>query len=371
MTKLHFLIFLTIFSSVYLGMHYYVYSRVAGGLFLPSNIRVILRIVFLLSALSFFIGETYSQRVVSPIAKPIAFYGTAWMGVIAIAITVFLLADILRIFFRSESFRYYSTISAVCLTLLLSAYSLFNGTRQPVVKTIELGFQKLPDNLNGFTIVHLSDLHINLAKSQKWLQKIIDKTNGLNPDLIVITGDLIDGDLCKANHFCDTLVRFKSNNGVYAIAGNHEFYAGIELFEKIAENSNITVLRNEKVMIADNIELIGIDDVQTAKRFNEPTDFVDKTLNSINNKNLVILLSHQPDVFDKARRYGVDLQLSGHTHAGQIPPFDIIVQFAFRYPYGLYKRGSSYIYTTSGTDLWGPPMRLFSKNEIIKIVLKK
>ena len=142
------------------------------------------------------------------------------------------------------------------------------------------------------------------------------------------------------------------------------------MFIEIAKNSNITVLRNEKITIADAFELAGIDD-KTGRRFSEVGSDLNSALKNVDFTKPVILLSHQPDIFDEAAKLGVDLQLSGHTHAGQIPPMDLIVMLAFKYPYGLYRKNGSYLYTTSGTGIWGPPMRLFSRCEIVKIVLEK
>jgi uncharacterized protein len=215
----------------------------------------------------------------------------------------------------------------------------------------------------------LSDLHLDFLKSDKWLKDIINKTNNINPDLIVITGDLIDNDLSKIQQFCESLKKLKSKYGVYAVTGNHEFYVGINEFIKVAQHSNIKVLRNEKETISDSIELIGIDD-NTGKRFSEIGSDLKTALKNCDLKKPIILLSHQPDIFSEAVKNGVDLQLSGHTHAGQIPPMDLIVKFYFKYPYGLYHRNLSYLYTTSGTGIWGPPMRLFSRSEIVKIILK-
>jgi hypothetical protein len=288
----------------------------------------------------------------------------------SISITVFFLNDILRYFFTSPVFKFYSTMSAIAVILVLSAYSVVNGLSYPVIKEIKLKTTKLPANISNFTIVQLSDIHINLAKPKKDFEHMVSDVNSLNPDLIVITGDMIDADLTKANHYSDILSKFKSKYGVYACTGNHEFYAGVELFESIAEKSNIIVLRNRNVNIGDIIELAGVDD-KAGRGFGEQGDNLTLALANIDHTKPVVLMSHQPDLFKKAQGMGVDLQLSGHTHAGQIPPLDLIEQFIFKFPNGLYKRGESYIYTTVGTGYWGPPMRLFSRSEIVKIVLEK
>ena len=163
----------------------------------------------------------------------------------------------------------------------------------------------------------------------------MEETNRQNPDLIVLTGDLIDSDICNGLNFCAILKGLKAKYGVFAVTGNHDFYASIDTFMKVANETGITVLRNRNARPADFIELIGVDD-KTGSQFGESgCDLASalKTPNIIDKNKLVILLSHQPDIFDEAVKEGVNLQLSGHTHAGQIPPVDILVQLFFKYPY--------------------------------------
>ena len=335
---------------------------------LSAGIRSWLRILFLLLGMSFFLGEFLTRRFATVWVKPVVYIGTIWFGTIFIALTIFFIIDILRLCFHSQSFRYYSTIVGLVALCIMSIYSVYNGTRRPVVKPVQIKIQKLSDDLNGFRIVQLSDLHLNFMKSKRWLEGVVEKTNELKPDLIVITGDLVDADLCKFREFCVVLKQLNAKYGVFAVTGNHEYYAGIDMFSEIARDSNITVLRNQKTTIADVIELVGIDD-KAGKSFSETGPDLTKAMRDCDLTKLVILLSHQPDVFDKAVDLGVDLQLSGHTHAGQILPIDLIVMCYFKYPYGLYHKNSSYIYTTSGTGTWGPPMRFSSRSEIVKIIL--
>ncbi|MFA5780012.1 MAG: metallophosphoesterase [Elusimicrobiota bacterium] len=374
MTKFYFLFFILIFSSIYLGIHFYVYSRITAGLILSSSVCRYLRLFFLVAAFSFLLGEFLNRRIISLqitsfLIKPFAEFGSIWIGVISIAFTIFVISDVFRIFFHGAAFRHYSVVFSLAVTFLASVYSLYNVAREPVIKELKISTGKLSQKLPGFVIIQLSDLHINFLKSERWLNKIVEKTNRENPDLVVITGDLIDADLCRLDGFCDVLKKIKSKYGIFAVTGNHEFYAGIDKFLDIAKNSNITVLRNEKTTVADAFELAGVDD-KTGRRFSEAGSDLKLALKNCDFTKPVILLSHQPDIFDEAGKLDVDLQLSGHTHAGQIPPMDLIVMLTFKYPYGLYRQSGSYLYTTSGTGIWGPPMRLFSRCEIVKIVLE-
>jgi uncharacterized protein len=359
------IIFISIALSIYFGMHYYVYIRIAKGLEISDKIGLYLKILMALAGLSFFLGEI-TRRYLN--FEPVLHIGVLWLGIIAISFSIFLLKDILGIVLPLKSMQ--ATIGTLVLICLVVGYSIFNVARGPCIKELTIPLRKLPPELSEFTIIQLSDLHLESKNSDKWLSSVVDRTNAFNPDLIVITGDLLDENICQINKLCDIMKRLKSKNGIVAVTGNHEYYAGIHNFLEVVKELNIILLRNSKTIIAGNsIELIGVDDPQ-GRRFGEKGPDLGSALKNVDFAKPVILLSHYPDLFDQATKSGVDLQLSGHTHAGQIPPMDLIVQFYFKYPFGLYHKGSSYLYTTSGTGLWGPPMRLFSRSEIVKITLK-
>jgi predicted MPP superfamily phosphohydrolase len=364
-------LFLLVSSIIYLVLNYYIYSRIKGGLNLSGGTSKILLLFFIIATFSFIPAEILSRHFAQEWIRPFLYLSFAWLGVVSIAIAVFVIIDVLRIFIRGKKFRYYATIIALVTIGLTSGYCLYNQAEKPVIKEIKIPSPKLPPVMSGFTIVQLSDLHLDMSKSENFIKDLVSRTLALKPDLIVITGDLIDTDICKLNDLCKILRRLKAKHGVYAVTGNHEFYAGIPLFMEIAANSDIKVLRNTNILIADAIELVGIDDAFSVKRFVNITikESLSNAFQKVDFSKPVILLSHQPDVFDLARSMGTNLQLSGHTHAGQLPPMDLLIQILFKYPFGLYKRDTAYLYTTCGSAFWGPPMRLFSKPEIVKIIL--
>jgi predicted MPP superfamily phosphohydrolase len=368
MTRFSFVLFFSVFISVLLGMHYYVFTRIANGLVLIGALRLSLRLLFIFGAVSFFLSEFLMRRTEWPLAKLLTSFSMSWLGIIAMALVVLVFADVLRIFFHAPVFRYYATIGALAVLFVMTAYSIYNVAVLRDIKEIKLQVPRLPAQLSGFSVVQLSDVHINSLSSTKWIERIVNETNALKPDLIVITGDLVDIDLCRFPHFCQILRGLKAKYGVYAITGNHEYYTGVDRFMNNMENLNIKVLRNGRAMIANAIELVGIDDpVSALKSGAEET--IKESMAGIDVTKPSILLAHRPDTFDVAAKLGFDLQLSGHTHAGQIPPMDLIVLMYFKYPCGLYTIGNSHCYVTTGTGYWGPPMRIFSKSEIVKFTL--
>lgn len=358
-----FIIFITIASLIYFGLHLFVYKFIAKSLELPGNTRKILKLFFWVSGLSFFISVLLSRGFKIYFLN---LYGNIWLGIIAIAFFVLFLTWVVVKFVPSQTRLL--TIIALGIIGFISLYSLVNGLQKPVVKEITIPIKKLPGELSGFSIVQLSDLHMEVYKSKSQVPYIVDTVNALKPDLIVITGDLIEGDICDNPEFCEHLKRLKATHGVMAVTGNHEFYSGIQNFLKLAKKTNIRVLRNEHVTIVDSVQIVGLDD-DDSRRFDSRGPDLDTAINGCDRSKPIILLYHRPTNFDRAVQKGVDLQLSGHTHAGQIPPMDLLVYFYYKYPFGLYKKNGSTIYTTAGTGYWGPPMRFLSRSEIVKISL--
>jgi predicted MPP superfamily phosphohydrolase len=252
---------------------------------------------------------------------------------------------------------------------------MLNVSKGPIIKTIDISIKNLPvDNLS---ITQLSDLHLYPSTSKKTFDNIVNLTNFTNPDILVITGDVFDFDdidfITKNFDFS----KFKAKYGIFAITGNHEYYIKTENFFKIMKHFNIQVLDNRFQNVENIVNLIGIDDTEN-KKINQQKILTEINLQLDSNKNYSklpkILLIHRPDIFDFASESGIDLQLSGHTHAGQIPPADIIEFIFFKYMVGLYSKNNKFnskLYISPGTRFWGPPMRLFSKSEITKINLKK
>lgn len=363
---LMFIIFVTMVTAIYFGLHFFVYKCLTRALVQASNWQKILKWFLWFSGASFFIAMLLNRALKIHISV-FNFYAFTWLGVIAIAFFIFLIQFLLSIIFPSQNKLL--AIIALGVIGIISIISLVNGLQPPRVKRITIPLKKLPKELSGFSIVQLSDVHLESYKSQNRIAYIIDKVNELKPDLVVITGDLIDSNVCEEEVFCQHLARLKASYGVLAITGNHEFYAGLDAFMELANRSNIKVLRNESVTIADTLQIIGLDD-DTARQFGAKAPDVDALIKTCDPNKPIILLYHRPTHFDEVVPRGVDLQLSGHTHAGQIPPMDLIVWLYYKYPSGLFEKDGAYIYTSSGTGIWGPDMRFLSQNEIVYITLE-
>ncbi|MDO9513933.1 MAG: metallophosphoesterase [Elusimicrobiota bacterium] len=347
-----FIVFLLIMSLVYSGMHYYSYARIRNDFGIGRQRAVFLTVFYCISGLSYFIGRMIQSKY--GVGFVLA-YGEIWMGVMSISVAVFVLRDLLSIFLKGKAKTL--TAIAVAVTLILSLAAFINA-KHTAVRNIKL-FSPHFTGEEEYRIAAFSDIHLEDNKSPVWLENLVAKVNSLEPDIIVIAGDFCDGALeAKKKLFIDALGKLSASDGVFAVTGNHEFYSGVKQFERFAEKAGIRMLRNESVSIKGKMILAGVDDdagdAELAKALPENAGGLP-----------VILLSHRPEIFGKAAERGVFLQFSGHTHAGQIPFFNLLVKLYYKHPYGLYRQGDSYIYTTSGAGTWGPPMRLGSKSEIV------
>jgi len=256
----------------------------------------------------------------------------------------------------------------------LSAVGVWQAIRVPDVKTMEIVLPRLPAELDGLRIVQLTDLHASRLLQAPWLQAVVDKTNALKPDLILITGDLVDGSPRARVDDVQPLKDLWARYGVFAIPGNHEYYVDYVHWLPAFEHLGLHMLLNEHVLITHNgrdLVLAGVTD-KAAQPFKLPEPDIIKALKGAPAGDPVILLSHRPGGALVNAGQGVDLQLSGHTHGGQILGPHLIAKWANEgFVSGLYAVAGMQLYVSNGTGLWnGFPVRLGRPSEITEIVLR-
>jgi predicted MPP superfamily phosphohydrolase len=245
------------------------------------------------------------------------------------------------------------------------------GTHEIV--DVEVTLAKLPAALDGFTIVQLSDLHVGMTIDRAFVQRVVDHANGLSPDLIALTGDLVDGQVTDLRDDVAPLAMLRAKHGVFAVTGNHEYYSGADAWIEEIGRLGARYLRNQRVTIGSgeaSFELAGVDDYSAHGWQGHGEDLTAATAGRDRARALV-LLAHQPRQVRTAARHGVDLQLSGHTHGGQIWPWHYIVKLQQGgLLAGRYDHEGTQLYVTRGCGYWGPPVRVLAPLEITRIILR-
>ena len=369
-----FLFFASFFFLYFTGSMYAVW-RLNAGLKTPEPYNYYIYAIAGLMAVIAALAYIFSKYNIDPFAYYFSPAGGMWMGIVGISVTVLFANDLVNfanLIFKIKDFRYWSTAVSLALIVLLCVWSLINTAFILKIKEVKIKVPSL--NKDRISITLLADVHIDKHTSPKIIRKIADIANSFDSDIIVIAGDLADMDISQtyAEYGLDKL---HAKCGIFAVTGNHEYYAGIESYEKLCENLGIILLRNENFELKDGDENIltvaGINDEQSAKQSADKVDVEAAFANA--DRNLpVLFLSHRPQYFDLVKDKEMPvIQLSGHTHVGQIPPVEILMRIFFKYPWGLYEHKGSYMYVTSGSRWWRAPMRTFNTCEIVKIIIEK
>ncbi|RLC36883.1 hypothetical protein DRH27_04560 [Candidatus Falkowbacteria bacterium] len=312
-----------------------------------------------------------------------------WFGLLInllLAIGIFWLVLLILKIFKINTNIYWLGYLAIIGAVLYLGFGIYN-VYTPRVNNIIVKIKDLPEEWQGKTIVQLSDVHLGIVLEKNFLNSVVSKTNNLKPEIIAITGDLFDGMDGNLEEFIGPLNNLKAEKGVYYVTGNHETYLSTTEVFNILDQTKINVLKDEIVNI-NGLQVIGI----SYPELNENKD-TKKIIE--NNKNFSleepsILLYHSPtgifsennshnDIyfslnrdFNTVQELGIDFQLSGHTHRGQIFPFNFITKLIYgQYDYGLHYINDFAIYTSSGVGVWGPTMRTGSRSEIVAITLEK
>lgn len=361
----------------------YVIWRFVWPLPLGITSKLLLAAVVLLTAGHRLVTRSFFGTMASPEVPAVVIIMLGWAFGTLILLAAFLLIKDLAGLLAYPLFRGLgrSLLSATGLVYsvglaaaILAGVGVWSAIRVPDVKTIEITLPRLPQELDGFRIVQLTDLHASKLLQAPWMEAVVSRANALEPDLTVITGDLVDGTPEARAADVQPLKDLTARYGVFAIAGNHEYYADYVRWLSAFKQLGLPMLLNEHVTITHNgrpLILAGITD-STASSFGQPSPDITAALDGVSETDPIILLSHRPINTAVNARAGVDLQLSGHTHGGQILGFHLLVQrFNEGFVSGLYQVGTMHMYVSNGTGLWnGFPIRLGRPSEITQIVLR-
>jgi predicted MPP superfamily phosphohydrolase len=237
------------------------------------------------------------------------------------------------------------------------------------VRRVRIPLARLPRSASGYSIVQLTDIHVGPTIGREFVERVVAETNALGPDLVVITGDLVDGSVATLGPLVAPLRDLRAKDGVFFVTGNHEYYSGADAWIAHLQLLGVRVLRNERVPIGDAFDLAGVDDASAHRMLPGHRQDVAGAVAGRDPSRAVLLLAHQPKALKEAVLADVDLQLSGHVHGGQMVPFNWIARLDQPFISGLHRVGRTWVYVSTGTGYWGPPMRVGSRAELTHIEL--
>lgn len=255
---------------------------------------------------------------------------------------------------------------------IITGYGTFRAFTPPEVTETVVPIAKLPPSLDGLSIVQLTDLHVGPFIRRKLIDRLVEQANDLRPDIVVITGDMVDGSVAELGESVAGLANLRGRFGTYFVTGNHDYGSGDRAWVEFLAEHGIPSLRNRRVEIGDaggTIDLVGVDDWGGRRR--QRGYDLEAAIEGRDPDRASVLLAHQPANFGVAATRGIDLQISGHTHGGQIFPMTLMVESVFDHTRGLYREGDAHIYVSRGCGFWGPPARVGSAPELAKIILTR
>jgi predicted MPP superfamily phosphohydrolase len=379
-------------SAVSAGIHAYLWLRLVRPAHLSRRWRLIATLGLVAMFLS--IPITITSRISAPgLASKLSWISMPWMALAGLVFVALVAIDVLRLIGRlvalvrrsrarpapaaALSRRQFLTRATGGAALAIGSASVVTGMAEArgthEVVDVEVRLSRLPRALDGFTIVQLTDLHTGMTIDRAFVQRVVDQANRLSPDLIALTGDLVDGKVEDLRDDVAPLGQLRARHGVFAITGNHEYYAGADAWIAEITRLGARYLRNQRVVIGDGaatFDLAGVDDYSASAWPGHGED-LPAALAGRDPSRPLVLLAHQPRQVHRAARHGVDLQLSGHTHGGQIWPWHYIVRVQQGgLLAGRYQVGGTQLYVSRGCGYWGPPVRLLAPLEITRVILR-
>jgi predicted MPP superfamily phosphohydrolase len=371
---------LAILTGMVVGLHYYLWARLvrdpAWGGALGRGLSLSIVVLAALTPLTF-VAMRWLPRAWN---APLAWVAYVWMGLLLYLFLLTLGTDLGRgvagvagrLPVDPERRAWLArTIAAVvgAGSGLIGIGGVMQVARGFEVKHVRIPLARLPGPASGYAIVQLTDVHVGPTIGRDFVEQVVREANALSPDMIVITGDLVDGSVDQLRHLVEPLRNLVARDGVYFVTGNHEYYSGADEWIAHLRTLGIRVLRNERVAIRDAFDLAGVDDTSAHRMAEGHGQDVARALQGRDPSRAVVLLAHQPKAVRDARRADVDLQISGHVHGGQLVPFNWLVLLDQPFVSGLHQVDRTWVYVSAGTGYWGPPMRVGSRAEVTRIEL--
>ncbi|MGB9665153.1 MAG: metallophosphoesterase [Ignavibacteria bacterium] len=374
-------IFFTVFFSLYTLINTYIFIRGWQSLSIYPHLRIFYTLIFVIAASAYIFAKIFANHLPHFIYSSLVWIGSFWFMFLFYFFLAILIIDLIRLFnhfihflpsfllTNPERTRFYIALSVLIIVLGFTIYGYFNRLNIKV-KELEINLNNNPSK--EYCIAFFSDLHISVVNNHSFLKNVVEKINSLNPDLILIGGDLIDEkrDKLKQLNLADELKNLKSRFGIYSITGNHEYINQADSVINFLSELGIRFIRDEVVLIDNSFYVIGREDFSKNNFTGKKRKSLEELVKNLENDKPKILLDHQPLNLDEAVENLIDLQLSGHTHHGQIAPANLITKKVYELSWGYKKKGKTHFYVSSGIGTWGPPIKIGNDAELILVKFK-
>jgi predicted MPP superfamily phosphohydrolase len=380
MKNYQFIVFLSVAFTIYSLTNAYIFLKGYGVIPPTRPNRLLYTIIFIILAATFIAGKILEARHSSVLSDILNIIGGFWMGFMLYAFMFLLLSDIIGLFLRipgiintsnMPDYRRWSFLITLAISAILITGGFINAII-PVVKEYDLEINKSAGEVNSLRIAAVSDIHLGSIIRKRSIRKLSVMLEEMKPDLVLLLGDIVDGELGPVLR--DDLLQYftgpQTKDGLYAITGNHEYIGGAGRTIPYIESKGIRLLKDEIIILPGGIQLIGRLDRDSFRFTGKERLSLEELMKDIDHSKPVILLDHQPFHLDESAKNGVDLQLSGHTHNGQLWPVNYITRLIYELSYGYIKKGDAQIIVSSGFGLWGPRIRSGSRSEVLLINIK-
>jgi len=347
---------------VFFGQNFYVSFRLWHMLPVGKPLIVVAAVVLVLC---FFVGMLGGFFLPTSIVSVAYRIGIAWFFIALYLLLIFLALDLLRLVLPMQKILFGNWLTLGVLAVVLTAVFTYGYVNYRNIARVELNLA-VNKPINPLKIVAVSDLHLGYGIGKAELDKWITLINCENPDVVLISGDIVDNNVKPLVEKNFSLEKIKSRYGVYACLGNHEYISNPSRSLDFLSNAKVTVLRDTAMLINNEFYLIGRDDHSNPKRKSLP-----ELLQTLDTTKPLILLDHQPFYLEETAKNGVDLQVSGHTHGGQLLPISWIANRMWEVLHGYIRKGNSHIYVSSGIGIWGGKFRIGTQSEYVIINLKR
>jgi hypothetical protein len=377
-----FVIFLSIVLTIYTLGNIYVYIH---GINAVGNIRWLKAAyiaAFILCYIAYIAARFLQPHGDTMLSNTLLTIGSFWMAALVYFFVISLGIDIIRLanhytgFYPDVIKRNYENVklilffSSIAVVMGLLIYGYINA-HTPVVKDITLDINKSKGSAKTINVVMVSDIHLGLFSKGEWFDGIVNKINALEPDVVLLAGDVIDEDIRPVinQNLGEHLKNIKSKYGVYAVTGNHEYIGGAEPAVKYLTEHNIIMLRDTAVLINNDFYIAGREDRDRVRFTGKERKSLDEILKNVDTEYPVLLMNHQPFNLPELEGRKVDVSLSGHTHHGQFWPLNLVTNMIYEISRGYIFKYGTHIYVSNGVGTWGPPVRIGNTPEIMHFTI--